>query len=913
MTEKQMKTILETIESPRDLKKLSIEQLEALAGEIRAMICEVVSQNGGHLAPSLGVVELTIALHATHDCPEDKIVWDVGHQAYAHKMLTGRLNRFSTIRMEGGLSGFPNINESVYDAFGTGHASTAISAALGLAAARDIRGSHEKVIAVVGDGSLTGGLSFEGLNNAGAARRDLMVILNDNKMAISPNVGALPKYLTDVISDQNYNRLKKDIWNLTGFIPALGKPARGILNRLERSLKSLIVPGSWFENLGFRYFGPVDGHDIGRLMQLFVQLKTFRGPILLHVYTTKGKGYCYAEQDAVRFHGTPAFERETGESKSMSDRPSYSSIFGETLCNLAHENKTVCAITAAMTDSTGLGTFATDFPDRFFDVGIAEGHAVTYAAGMARGGMKPFVTIYSSFMQRSFDNLIHDVALQKLPVVFCLDRAGIVGEDGPTHHGVFDLSFMRQIPDMVVMAPKDENELRDMLHFAAAYQDGPVSIRYPRGCGSARKLRKTIKSIKLGVSETLLDGDKTAILAIGETVSAALDAGKQLMKDGISAMVVNMRFAQPLDTAMLDTIIERGLPVITVEENVLAGGFGAAVMEYCAKKDAANQITPVALPENFIEHAERAVLISRYGLDTSSIVKTVRKGARQMTVAIFGNVAKEGIKTLLPDFIYELESLGIITVLHECLRDVIDGDHTFRPVTTLFNNADMIVSFGGDGTILHTAAISAGTGIPILGINLGKVGFLAEVSPEEIGEVPRRIQNRDYEILDRMAFSATTNHGVSYFALNDVVLDRNADTRILELSVSVDNHHAGDFFADGLIIATPTGSTAHSVSAGGPLVMPECSVIVLTPICPHSLTLRPMIIDGGKEVTIDVINGTARMAVDGQSFVDAPTGCRVDIKRAAQPVRVARFSDKTYFDILHRRLRWGVSPKMKNA
>jgi 1-deoxy-D-xylulose-5-phosphate synthase len=625
MTDTVKKNILETIQNPRDLRKLSVEQLETVAGEIRSLICEVISQNGGHLAPSLGVVELTLALHATHDCPEDKIVWDVGHQAYAHKILTGRRDQFCTIRTEGGLSGFPNIAESEYDAFGTGHASTAISAALGLAAARDLRGTHERIVAVVGDGSLTGGLSFEGLNNAGAARRDIMVILNDNKMAISPNVGALPKYLTDVISDQKYNRLKKDIWNLTGYIPALGTPARGILKSLERSIKAMIVPGSWFENLGFRYFGPVDGHDIGRMMQLFMQLKVFHGPILLHVYTTKGKGYGYAEQDAVRFHGTPAFERETGRSKSKSERLSYSAVFGETLCEIARDNKTICAVTAAMTDSTGLGQFAVTFPDRFFDVGIAEGHAVTYAAGMARGGMKPFVTIYSSFMQRSFDNLIHDVAIQKLPVVFCLDRAGFVGEDGPTHHGVFDLSFMRQIPGMIVMAPKDENELRDMLYFAAGYTDGPVSIRYPRGCGTAARIRKTVRAITQGVSETLLDGDRVAILAIGETVNAALEAGKQLAKENIPVMVVNMRFAHPLDKMLLDTIIGKGLPVVTVEENVISGGFGAAIMEYFSQKSAKNSITPIAIPDSFIEHAERSVLIARYGLDAQSIEITVRK------------------------------------------------------------------------------------------------------------------------------------------------------------------------------------------------------------------------------------------------------------------------------------------------
>ncbi len=620
-----MKMILDTIHSPQDLKKLSIAQLETLAGEIRTIICDVISENGGHLAPSLGVVELTVALHAAMDCPKDKIIWDVGHQSYAHKILTDRRENFRTIRTEGGLSGFPRITESEYDAFGTGHASTAISAALGLATARDLRGSREKIIAVVGDGSMTGGLAFEGLNNAGAAKRDLLVILNDNKMSISTNVGALPKYLTDVISDQTYNKLKKDIWNLTGYIPVVGKSTRIILNRLERSLKTLIVPGSWFENLGFRYFGPVDGHDIAHLMPLLMQLKTFRGPLLLHVYTTKGKGYEFAEKDAVKFHGISAFERETGKTKSNSGRLSYSAIFGETICEIARKDKAVCAVTAAMTDATGLGPFAEEFPDRFFDVGIAEGHAVTFAAGMARGGLKPFVTIYSSFLQRSYDNIIHDVALQNLPVVFCLDRAGVVGEDGPTHHGVFDISYLRQIPNMTVMAPRDENEFRDMLHFAAEYSNGPVSIRYPRGSGTALKLRKTVKPIEPGKSETLLVGDQAAILAVGEMVPVAFEAAKRLMQEGISVTVINMRFIKPLDTAVLDEILSGRMPIFTIEENIRAGGFGSGIIEYCAEKGLQPHVTVIGFPDEFIDHSERSRLLARYGLDVESVVSAVKK------------------------------------------------------------------------------------------------------------------------------------------------------------------------------------------------------------------------------------------------------------------------------------------------
>jgi len=620
-----MKHILDTINSPEDLKRLSIAELEKLAEEIRVEICNVVSKNGGHLAPSLGAVELTLAIHASLNCPEDKIIWDVGHQSYAHKIITGRREAFATVRTEGGISGFPNIAESEMDAFGTGHASTAISAALGMASARDIKGTKEKVVAVVGDGAMTGGLSFEGLNNAGASHRDLLVILNDNKMSISPNVGALSKYMTDVISAKSYNKLKNEIWELTGFIPKVGKPVRSVLNRVERSLKALISPGVWFESLGFRYFGPVDGHNIGHLMQVFSQLNDIKGPLLLHVYTTKGKGYRFAEQDATRFHGISAFEKETGLLKNSSNRPTYSGVFGDTIVELARKQKNICAITAAMTDSIGLGVFAKEFPDRFFDVGIAEGHAVTFAAGLARAGMKPVVGLYSSFFQRTFDNIIHDTALQNLPVVLCLDRAGFVGEDGPTHNGLFDLSFLRQIPNMVVMAPKDENELRDMLMFGVKFSDGPVSIRYPRGTGTATRIRKTFGKIELGKAEPLVEGEDATVLAIGETVPNSVKAVEKLEGEGIAVSVVNMRFVQPLDTDLLDKILAKGKPVITVEENMLAGGFGSAVMEYFISRGASPNITMIGVPQIFPAQAKRSKLLELYGLDADSIADTIRK------------------------------------------------------------------------------------------------------------------------------------------------------------------------------------------------------------------------------------------------------------------------------------------------
>lgn len=623
-----MKKILDTLSDTRDLKNLSVVEMETLAEEIRGRICEVVSVNGGHLAPSLGVVELTIALHAALNCPEDRIIWDVGHQTYAHKLLTGRRDVFHTLRIEGGISGFPKIAESPADAFGTGHAGTAISAALGMASARDIRGTGERIVAVVGDGAMTCGLSFEGLNNAGAAGRDLLVVLNDNRMSISPNVGALSKYLTDVISAEPYNRLKHDIWSLTGYIPTVGEPVRTILRRVERSLKNLIVPGMWFESLGFRYFGPVDGHNISRLLQVLHHLMSIKGPLLLHVYTTKGKGYCFAERDATRFHGVNAFERETGVSKEKSVRLNYSAVFGRTVLEIARRNPSVCAVTAAMTDSTGLLPFSQELPGRFFDVGIAEGHAVTFAAGLARAGMKPFIAIYSTFLQRSYDNIIQDVALQNLPVVFCIDRAGLVGEDGPTHHGPFDLSYLRHIPGMVVMAPKDENELRDMLRFAADYNGGPVAIRYPRGPGTAAFLRTDFLPIELGRAELLCDGDDAALLAIGEMAPVAEDAARLLEREGIHVTAANMRFVRPLDTELLDRIAGTGKPVFTLEENAAAGGFGSGVLEYFASRGLTPGITVIGLPDEFCGQGSRSRLLRMYGLDVESVADRVRKAVR---------------------------------------------------------------------------------------------------------------------------------------------------------------------------------------------------------------------------------------------------------------------------------------------
>ncbi|MBN2001339.1 1-deoxy-D-xylulose-5-phosphate synthase, partial [candidate division KSB1 bacterium] len=516
-----LNNILATINSPKDLKKLDIPQLSQLAREIREMIITTISQTGGHLAPSLGVVELTLVLHYLYNTPTDKIVWDVGHQAYAHKIITGRRDQFFTIRQTDGLSGFPNINESEYDAFGVGHASTAISAALGMACARDLSGDDYHVVAVVGDGALTGGLAYEGLNNAGASSRNIVVILNDNSMSISPNVGAMSKYLTTIISNPFYNRIKKEVWDLTGKLSTMGTKIRGAARRVEEGLKAFIVPGILFERFGFRYFGPVDGHNISSLVRLFREVKRINGPILVHMMTTKGKGFKPAEKNAPVFHGLGKFDVKTGEPIKNSDIPTFTNIFGQTVVEMAHQEPKLAAITAAMELGTGLKPFSQVFPDRFFDVGIAEEHAVTFSAGLAVSGIRPIAALYSSFLQRGYDQIIHDVALQKLPVIFALDRAGIVGDDGPTHHGIFDIAYLRTVPGLVLMVPKDEEELRQMLWTALSFSSGPVAIRYPRGQGVGVPLGQDFNVLPIGVSEVLQNGDDVAIIGVGPVLYQA--------------------------------------------------------------------------------------------------------------------------------------------------------------------------------------------------------------------------------------------------------------------------------------------------------------------------------------------------------------------------------------------------------
>ena len=614
---------LNGIDTPHNLRQLKRSMLPQLAEEIRERILNVVSKKGAHLASSLGAVELTIALHYVFDTPRDKIVWDVGHQAYPHKLLTGRRERFSTLRQYGGIKGFPSPKESIYDTFGVGHASTSISAALGMACARDLSGEDHRVVVVIGDGAMTGGLAFEGLNNTGASGKNLIVLLNDNQMSISPNVGALSRYFTDLITTQAYNRLKKDVWELTGRLSSFGNHIRSLVRRIDESIKSLIVPGDLFEKLGFRYFGPIEGHDQNRLINIFNQIKDLPGPILVHVYTTKGKGYSFAEENASKFHGCGAFDRWTGLAIGGKKAPTYSEIFGETIVQLAEERKDVVAVTAAMCDGTGMTEFARKFPDRFFDVGIAEGHAVTFAAGLAASGYRPVVAIYSTFLQRAFDHMVHDVALQSLPVVFAIDRAGLVGEDGPTHHGYLDLSYLRQIPGMVVVAPKDEAELKAMLTFALDYRGGPIALRYPRGSSKGDGGGGTVGEIKMGRSELLRDGEDVVILAAGSRVWPSVEAAEQLALDGISARVVNMRFVKPLDADLLLHLGEERTKIVTVEENTVEGGFGSAVLEFYEKRGVPPPpVRRLGIPDRFIEHGTREVLLREIGLDSQGIARS---------------------------------------------------------------------------------------------------------------------------------------------------------------------------------------------------------------------------------------------------------------------------------------------------
>jgi len=619
-----MENLLHTIDSPVGLRKLGVKQLPQIAEEIRELIIDTVSKTGGHIAPSLGVVELTIALHYVFNTPHDKIVWDVGHQAYAHKILTGRREAFSTLRQMGGLSGFPKREESPYDTFNVGHSSTSISAALGMAESCRLKGQDSKVIAVIGDGSLTAGMAFEALNHAGHIKRNLIVVLNDNEMSISPNVGALSSSLSRIISGQAYNKFRDEIKSVLEKIPGIGESVSRLARQSEGFFKSIFVPGLIFEELGFVYIGPVLGHRIDMLVDNLRNIKNMKGPILLHVITKKGKGYKPAEEDPTYFHGVGAFDRETGKPAPGGGAPSYTKVFGDALVRIAADNPKVVAITAGMTSGTGLEKFQQQFPDRFYDVGIAEQHAITFAAGLAAEGFRPVAAIYSTFLQRSFDQVLHDVCMQNLPVVFMLDRAGIVGEDGPTHNGLFDISYLRSIPNLVFMAPADENELQHMLATAFELKQ-PVAIRYPRGAGVGVPLDQELHCLPVGKAEVLQEGHDVAVLALGSTVHPALEAAQQLASQGISCAVVNARFVKPLDNETVCGIARKVPAIVTVEENMLQGGFGSAVLEALQDAGCTVRVLRIGIPDKFVEQGTQKQLRGAYGLDAQGIAAGVRK------------------------------------------------------------------------------------------------------------------------------------------------------------------------------------------------------------------------------------------------------------------------------------------------
>ena len=621
-----MERLLEGINNPDELRLLKPEQLTQLAEEIREEIVTTVSKTGGHLASSLGVVELTIALHYVFNTPQDKIVWDVGHQSYAHKILTGRRERFHTLRQHKGISGFPRREESVYDTFNVGHSSTSISAALGMAEARCLKGEKHKVIALIGDGSLMAGIALEGLNQAGHIKKDLIVILNDNEMSISPNVGALSAYLSRIITGQFYNRFKTEMVTFVNTIPGIGKSMLKVAKQSEEFLKGLLVPGLLFEELGFRYIGPISGHRFDHLLENLRNVKNLHGPILIHVLTNKGKGYAPAEKNPITFHGTGPFDVKTGKpSSKKKSAPTYTQVFAQTLIKLAKKNKNIIAITAGMPNGTGLDKFREAFPDKLYDVGIAEQHAITFAAGMAAEGLRPVTAIYSTFLQRGYDQILHDVCYQNLPVVFVLDRSGIVGEDGATHNGLFDLSYLRSIPNMIIMAPKDENELQHMLKTALSCEC-PVAIRYPRDKGYGVKLDIQLNTLPIGKAEVLQDGDDLVILAVGGSVYPALNAAERLKEAKIKTGIVNVRFVKPLDKELICTLARKVGRIITVEENVLSGGFGSAVLETLGESDIqGTRVKCLGVNDVFVEHGSQSILRKKYGLDVEGIVRSARE------------------------------------------------------------------------------------------------------------------------------------------------------------------------------------------------------------------------------------------------------------------------------------------------
>ncbi len=640
--------LLASINSPADMKNLSMEQLQQLCREIREYLITVIGDVGGHFASSLGAVELTVALHHLYDTPRDKIVWDVGHQGYVHKILTGRRDQLDTIRHYDGISGFLKRAESEYDVFGAGHASTAISAALGVAAARDRKEDDFKVVAVVGDGGMTGGLAFEGLNNAGAMKTDFTVVLNDNRMSISKNVGALSSYLARVITDPLYNKLKGEIWDAMERAPYTDQ-LRSFAHRMEESLRNLVVPGAFFEDLGFKYIGPIDGHNIEDVVKILGRAKSFNEPVLLHVITRKGCGHESAEADPIKWHGVKAKPKpspKTANGIAPKKVPNYQDVFGETLVQLAERDERIVAITAAMCTGTGLVPFSEKLPDRFYDVGIAEGHAVTFAGGLATEGYRPVCAIYSTFLQRAFDHIVHDVALQHLPVVFCLDRAGLAGEDGPTHHGNLDLAYLSCIPEMVVAAPKDGNELRNLMYTAIAYGKGPFAIRYPKDSSWQYDASGRFSPIPIGKWEIVRPGSDACILAVGSMVKSAMEVAEALAADGINLQIVNARFVKPLDDTLLEQVVAQHKLIVTMEEAIERGGFGQTIAHNVRDKlNATVPVRVIAIKDELIPHGPRKNLLEYAGLSVDQLTERVRQAFHQVTELVTAAGSKTGAGT----------------------------------------------------------------------------------------------------------------------------------------------------------------------------------------------------------------------------------------------------------------------------
>ncbi|HQF42024.1 MAG TPA: 1-deoxy-D-xylulose-5-phosphate synthase [Ignavibacteriaceae bacterium] len=625
MSDTQKYPVLSKVNYPSDIKQMSITELKELCKDLREYLVDTISEIGGHFGGGLGAVELTVAIHKVFNTPHDLVVWDTGHQAYPHKILTGRKEALKKIRKLNGISGFLKRNESEYDAFGAGHATTSISAALGMAVARDLNNEpNRKVIAVIGDGAMTGGMAYEAMNNSGILKSDLIVVLNDNRMSIAPNVWQISNYFTEMIAHPEYNKFKGQIWDLTGKLDHFGDRLRRIASRLESGIKAVVTPGMLFEALGFRYFGPVNGHNLYQLLKIFEHVKGLKGPILIHAVTEKGKGYKPAEDHSQQWHASTPFDKLTGKLiKKGGSLPSYTKIFGEALIEIVKSNPKVVGITGAMPDGTGLDYLQEHCPKNYFDVGIAEEHGVTFAAGLATQGIIPVVAVYSTFLQRGFDQIIHDIALQKLHVVFVMDRAGLVGADGPTHHGVFDLSYLRMIPGMVIMAPKDEAELRNMLYTAVEYKQGPIALRYPRGSALGVEVKEGFTALEIGKAEKLIEGDDVALLALGSMVNYSVKAAATLREQGINCEVINMRFAKPLDTDMLDYVASKFSKIITLEENNLPGGFGSGVAEYFISKNYKNDLSFIGIPDKFVEHGTQEELHHLLGIDPAGIVERV--------------------------------------------------------------------------------------------------------------------------------------------------------------------------------------------------------------------------------------------------------------------------------------------------